>query len=355
MEDITDVKDSNMLLCLAYQGMLNLQLDVQEISRRMGITEKILENTHYRTPHIAQYKFWDILAEITQDDCIGLHLGEAMPVFRGQVLQYLFLSSNNFGEGLKRALSYQRLVSDASHLSLIEKDGLIELSDRHKNSDLTDIRYVNECWIVYLIKFFNYLTDERFMAQHIYFRHTAPKLTSEYHRIFNCPVTFNSDINGIEFYSDIMNCESMFAEPELHNIHDKLAQEQVIRLERKDIINRVYRVFEENLQSGTTNLDSVAKHLDMKPRNLRARLMEADTHFNQLLANYRCYLAKRLLAKTDQSIDEIVYITGFSEPSTFYRAFKRWTGRTPIEYRRYRKKEGDEPRTDSLSTNDMDS
>jgi AraC-like DNA-binding protein len=53
-----------------------------------------------------------------------------------------------------------------------------------------------------------------------------------------------------------------------------------------------------------------------------------------VLADFRYRLARQLLATTDESIDEIVYLTGFSEPSTFYRAFKRWSGMTPIEYRK---------------------
>ena len=82
----------------------------------------------------------------------------------------------------------------------------------------------------------------------------------------------------------------------------------------------------------------MAAKLDIKPRTLRTRLAEANTNFNQLLADYRCNLAKRLLANTAESIDEIVYLTGFSEPSTFYRAFKRWTQVTPIEYRNQKKR-----------------
>ena len=72
---------------------------------------------------------------------------------------------------------------------------------------------------------------------------------------------------------------------------------------------------------------------------VRKRLADAGTNFNQLVADYRCRLAKRLLAGTDESIDEIVYLTGFSEPSTFYRAFKRWVGMTPIEYRKLKAEE----------------
>jgi AraC-like DNA-binding protein len=67
---------------------------------------------------------------------------------------------------------------------------------------------------------------------------------------------------------------------------------------------------------------------------LRSQLAEANTSFNQILADYRSRLARRLLARTAEPIEQIVYLTGFSEPSTFYRAFKRWTNETPVEYRK---------------------
>ena len=123
-------------------------------------------------------------------------------------------------------------------------------------------------------------------------------------------------------------------------LHEKLAIEHVAKLERQDIVSRVYRVFGEVLETGQVSLEDVAAHLDIKARTLRTRLAEAGTNFNQLLADYRCNLAKRLLASTDESIDEIVYLTGFSEPSTFYRAFKRWTDQTPIEYRNQKRQQG---------------
>ena len=67
---------------------------------------------------------------------------------------------------------------------------------------------------------------------------------------------------------------------------------------------------------------------------LRERLAVAGVRFNDLVTDYRCRLAKELLLKTDERIEVIVERTGFSEPSTFYRAFKRWVGETPVEFRR---------------------
>jgi AraC-like DNA-binding protein len=88
------------------------------------------------------------------------------------------------------------------------------------------------------------------------------------------------------------------------------------------------------LESGDTSLEAVARRLGMPPRRLRSQLAEANTSFNQILADYRSRLARRLLARTAEPIEQIVYLTGFSEPSTFYRAFKRWTNETPVEYRK---------------------
>ncbi|MBF3348156.1 helix-turn-helix transcriptional regulator, partial [Pseudomonas aeruginosa] len=81
-------------------------------------------------------------------------------------------------------------------------------------------------------------------------------------------------------------------------------------------------------------LEQVAARLGMPARRLRERLAMAGVRFNDLVTDYRCRLAKELLLKTDERIEVIVERTGFSEPSTFYRAFKRWVGETPVEFRR---------------------
>jgi AraC-like DNA-binding protein len=88
------------------------------------------------------------------------------------------------------------------------------------------------------------------------------------------------------------------------------------------------------LESAEVTLEKVAEQLEITPRNLRHQLNSAETSFQRLLSEHRRSLAKRLLSQTDEEISEIVYLTGFSEPSTFYRAFKRWEGTTPIEYRK---------------------
>ncbi len=328
---MSELTDSGVLVRLAYQAMQELGVDTMTVLQRIGLRHEQLNEKDLRTPHSAQTLFWSVIEELTNDPDIGLHLGENIPVFKGQVIEYLFLSSETFGEGLKRALNYQRLLSDAVNATLDED----QLGLYVGNISFTGgFRHLTECVVIAVLKFFDYVTEGAFKPLEIHFEHVAGGNPGEYERLFPCPVKFESEGNRIYFTAESMQIPSAHAEPELLRLHEQLANEHVAKLEKQDFISKVYRLIGELLESGNANLETVAERLGIKPRSLRTRLAEVDTNFNQLLADYRCNLAKKLLARTDESIDEIVYLTGFSEPSTFYRAFKRWVGLTPVEYRK---------------------
>ena len=99
-------------------------------------------------------------------------------------------------------------------------------------------------------------------------------------------------------------------------------------------VRQVRELIAELLVDNGATLEQVAARLHMPARRLRERLAVAGVRFNDLITDYRCRLAKDLLLNSDERIDVIVERTGFSEPSTFYRAFKRWVGETPVEFRR---------------------
>ncbi len=328
---MAELTDSGVLLRMVYQAMRDAGVDADAVLEKVGADRAMLDQHDLRTPHDAQEWFWQAAEEVSGDPHIGLHLGAHVPVFKGQVLEYLFLSSPTFGEGLKRALDYQRLLSDAVRGHLEEEGDAVVLKQMFWSQRLY---HFNECAMVGIIKFFRFVTDDAFEPLEVHFRHARHAAPEEYERTFGCPVHFDHPWTGIRFSREVMDLPSSHHEPELLRLHEQLASEQVARLEKQDLVDQVTRLIVELLESGNANLEEVARRLDIKPRQLRTRLADAGTNFNQLVADYRCRLAKRLLAGTDESIDEIVYLTGFSEPSTFYRAFKRWVGMTPIEYRR---------------------
>ena len=329
-----ELRDAGVMLRLIYEAMKKSGIDTDAIFSRLGVDENYVYTEQLRTPHSAQLYFWQAVEDVSGDPDIGLHLGQLLPVYKGQVLEYLFLSSPTFGEGLRRAQNYQRLLSDAANTGfcIVDNEACMVLDTA--SDEVRRLRHFNECFVQGLITFFCSITDNRFRPSRIEFEHEREEGHEHVAEVLGCDVVFGAEENRLYFPLTLLDHPSPHAEPELLDLHERLASEQVARLEKKDIVGQVERIIAELLDSGEVTLDAVAERLGIKPRTLRTRLTEAETSFNQVLADFRYRLARQLLATTDESIDEIVYLTGFSEPSTFYRAFKRWSSMTPIEYRK---------------------
>lgn len=324
--------DAPILLRLAYQAMLKAGVPADEVLQRANISDQWLNTeSQARTPFSGQRHFWQALEDVTGDPHIGLHLGEHLPIYRGQVLEYLISSSPTFGEGVSRALAYQRLLTDAVRVRLVVDGDQVYFAE---NTDGTHLRHFAEALVIGTLRFFGSLTDDQFRPLQVHFKHAEGAPAEEYLRIYGCPVTLGCDENRLYFDAGILDYQVWHAEPGLLRLNERLANEKLVELARLDRVGEVKRAIGEMLESGDTTLEAVADRIGVPARRLRTELEEAGTSFNQVLADYRSRLSRRLLARTSESIEQIVYLTGFAEPSTFYRAFKRWTGETPVEYRK---------------------
>ena len=332
---VSQLTDASVVLRLGYQAIRRAGLPTEEILTKAGVALNQVDQ-NARTPLNAQYAFWVAAEEVSKDPDIGLHLGEHLPLYRGQVIEHLFISSENFGEGLKRALAYQRLISDAFHAKLVvDPNGSCYLTNGVQPwADSLVNRHFSECAISGILRFFKFITEGRFEPIFIDFNFSDGASEEEYLRVYECPVSLGQKETRLYFDPTILDFPLWQAEPELLQLHEQLAIEKLQELARYDLVGEVRRAIGSTLESGETTLETVAAQLNITPRRLRTQLSEANTSFQQILSDYRCRLAKKLLAGTSESVERIVYLTGFSEPSTFYRAFKRWTNETPVEYRK---------------------
>jgi AraC-like DNA-binding protein len=89
----------------------------------------------------------------------------------------------------------------------------------------------------------------------------------------------------------------------------------------------------DRLAKGTVQFDDVARELNMSSKTLERRLADRKTTFSTLLDDARSGLAKHYLTDTDLRLEQIAYLTGYSEPAALVRAFRRWTGTTPMQFR----------------------
>ena len=102
---------------------------------------------------------------------------------------------------------------------------------------------------------------------------------------------------------------------------------------KQDIVFQVRELVIDRLAKGTVQFDEVARELKMSSKTLERRLADRKTTFSALLDEMRSGLAKHYLTDTDLRLEQIAYLTGYSEPAALVRAFRRWTRTTPMQFR----------------------
>jgi AraC-like DNA-binding protein len=334
-----ELRDSGQILQVVHEGMVKAGLDVAAIYQRLGYHAEDLPLREMRTPHQLQAFFWSQVEAVTGDVDVGLHLCPHLPVFRGEVIEYLMFSSPTFAEGAERALKYLRLISDALDVKLVRDERGVRAVVKGTNLKAPQLRHTEICVLYEVIRFAQSVTDDAHPPLRVKLRCSRRSPLAEYEKVFGCPVEFDGEESEIWFDPLILEHRSPRRDPDLLRLHEELAEKRMSRLRRQDLIEQIRRVFSQRLELESCDLEQVAKELDMPARRLRFELARAGTSFSEVLSEFRYALARRLLGKTAEPIENIVYLTGFSEPSTFYRAFKRWSGQTPVQYRESRRRE----------------
>lgn len=324
----TPASDNGIFLWMTYQAMTRAGLDCAAIFASIGMPDEPPDQSERRI-NSPQQRFWAAAQRVSGDPDIGLHIGELMPPFRGQVLEYLFLSSPTFGDGLQRALRYNRLMTDALQLQLRVESGVAILAGLEHPE-----RHYLECATTLVLRFLQQVSDGEFRPDRVTFAHNRGASAEAYQRVYGCPVVLGAEEGAIHFDAALLARSSLAAEPELLRVHETLAARKLEDLARQDFLHTVEQALGGLLEQGDASLDALAERLGRTPRSLRSELSALGTSFKEVLAGYRERLARRLLARTQEPIDQIIYLTGFSEPAAFTRAFKRWTGETPTAFRK---------------------
>jgi len=327
------MSDSAQLLQLAHWALHKAGLDVAAIYRQFGGPDAIPPRGGMRTPHRLQAPFWRAVERVSGDPEIGLHLCAQLPPFHGGVLEYLVLNSRSLGEGYTRALKYLRLLSDGMALRLVDDASGARAVLRCGAFPAPQLRHTEICMLYGLIRYSQAITGSRRAPLRLQLRFPQRLAVPEYERVFGCPVEFDADESAIWFDRRLLGQRSPRWDPELLKLHENFAEKQLAVLRRQDLIERIRSVCTEQPERLQCKLHDIARALDLPARRLRFELLRAGTSFSQILAEFRYDLARQLLGSASGSIESIAYRTGFAVPATFSRAFKRWSGMTPAQFR----------------------
>lgn len=270
---------------------------------------------------------------ITGDEAFGLVAAEQL---QPQVLHSLglaWLASDTVYDGLLRLQRFGRLVSTGIDLQLQEEGDCVHL---HLGIDprLGDTGPANRDYAVGIVTRMCRMTLGEFLAPVlILLDRPTPGEAERWEYMLASRVVFDSDSTRITWSrADIME-PLVTGDPRLARINDEHTLAYLDSFLARSTTREVVDKIVEKLPDGPPGQQQIAAALNVSNRTLQRKLRDEDTSFKELLKDTRMQLARKYLRSPGRSVVETAYLLGFSEPSTFSRAFKRWTGVAPAQYR----------------------
>lgn len=325
-----ELRDSGELIRLAYNAMRQMDIDADNVLSTCSMDVADLYDARLRTSFYGQKTFWGGLEDVTCDVLIGLHIGERAPACNWKVLEHIFLSGLTFSDGLAALVRLPYLISDAfsAGIGCDHKGAYLSYSLDEKAS-----RHFVEALMGFLCGFFRFVTNDEFKALAVGFQHSSPCDISKFQQVFHCDVAFSSDENRIYFDQSILQYRILNSSVDMQFHYQGMVESQIAFYEDSKLVQKVRSEIAGLLEQGDAIIHNVSNGLGMDVQILNRRLKSSGTTFNSILDAYRRARARRLLLRTNASVSEIAFLVGFSEPSTFHRAFRRWECVTPSHYR----------------------
>lgn len=307
-----------------------------DLYKELGIVNTEIPATEAYVSFEKMVEILQVLSTHIEDKTLGLHLGEEMSLKATAYVDNMMAASPTLDEAFQNAATYSKMISDAyeSHLR-IEEDRYIVSFEAHPEWALQAqdaVQQIIDISLVCTYKALQKLTGKNYAPLVIHLSYPKPKKLKEYYRIFNCSVKFNQQHSAIIFQ------RYMFKESLVSQDAGLLASlKKNAEIVLKDLQVEPQLVYDLKKiilkhKPDKVSVQEVAKELSLAPRTLQRKLKNLNTTFKEIEFDLQIRLAKNYLQHSEQSIDEISYILGFSESSAFIRFFKSMTQLTPRKY-----------------------
>ena len=324
---------SSRSLRIVLRAADRLGYDQSWLYSELGVDPTILEDSEARIPYDAAIATWQRVPELTGDVHIGIHLGQQVRLDDFDIIGYVLRNCHTMRDVVDAYEKYRRLLGDNSLFELVEDNAELVVQHRIvKGIPFPDVQ------IDYLLSAIACAGKQAFgdhwQLRQVRFARDAPNDIAEYERVFAAPVHFGTGQNALVIHSDL---DQPFArtDAQLRQILEEHADSLLEKLPAdRDVDQRIRDFAGRSLADGPPTAETLSSQLGMSARSLRRHLASRGTSVSQIVDQVRKERAIALLNSSEQTVSEIAYAVGFSEPSAFSRAFKRWTGATPTQHRR---------------------
>lgn len=275
---------------------------------------------------------------LTGDQNMGLHVGERVHPSNYGALGQVMMSCPTIGEAIRLGVRFERLLGEMSDTFFDVVDGKAVYSVEWFGALTSEqIRPLAEQDFSAFVHFAYFLLDPKYhhlvTAEKVCFKHDEPEDTSEYQRIFKCPVYFGQDQNCIVFHKSVLDLPVRSYSAELYDVILLKAEHMLHLIQHKSFRLQVESFIKSQIETGIPRVEAVAAHFNLSVSTLQRRLREEQINYKELCFTIRKEMAAELLTLPQYNVMDVASLLGYTEPSSFYRAFKSWFNQTPQDFR----------------------
>jgi AraC-like DNA-binding protein len=318
------------------------QVDAEPVLRGLGIDPAAVQNPYERIPLTSLVELIDQAATLTGNDQLGLELGAQQDPANCGPVGFLLLNAPTVWSCLTSFQKVMGLWQSATHASVRRQGNMINV-EYCITHPLVRRRDQNaEFALSFIYSHLKRIAPGIGAPLAVTFMHAQKGESAKYLRHFGTAPGFGAAVNALVFEASVGDLPNENADPRLFQIVSRHLDDLSKQMpHHRSLVQAVEDAVRIRTRTGDINLHQVSNALGFQPRALQRGLEAAGTGFSAIVAQVRLEEAIRYLEEDEIEVKELAYYVGFSDPSAFVKAFKRWTGRTPGQYRLWHRRSRD--------------
>ncbi len=311
----------------------HFNISPQKLATLLGVNESLLTTEDQRLPISLYHQIWETALEHSKAPELGLLMAQQEGRDDLGLVAHVVYNSKTLDEGLDHYMRLFSVVNEAYELELNTSGNIAHLKFLNKYQKIYNISDMERTLAIAVSRTIKAVgNSDLFVAVH--FQHSAPDYIEKYAEVFPCKVLFNQACCEIIVDQKILALNPKQRNPHMRAATLNYANQILSRLFKRGIRHKVKRLIEKNLSDGGFDAEKASKCLHMSRQTLYRKLKNDNSSYSELMDQVKQEKAFLLLKEGSLPLTVISYDLGFSELSAFTRAFKRWTGTTPAEYRK---------------------
>jgi AraC-like DNA-binding protein len=314
---------------LVFELLERQGLDAGQLFMQNGLDVSDLANPGARFKQDSFTRLWQMAARQSGNPAIGLEMGRAPSINAFDAYSATQLSSRCVRESLERAVRYQKVVGSALQITMEETPEMCQISFQSQGDELSPAREGFDAGLALAIASMRLMTNHPVTPLYVTFACPEVADLDPYIQLFSCPLHFNKDRYSLCVGLDVLELPMVFANQSMADHHDSLLDKAITSSTNASLSQRVEQMIKLHLPTGEPSIQHAAQAMHMSPRTMQRHLRGEATSFRSLLDEIRKTLAGDYVERSDLPLKEVTFLLGFSDHANFYRAFKRWYGKTP--------------------------